>query len=314
MTNEGRVETRGPQNQPDQLFGDAEQFASGVFDSSILGLAILDNRLRYLAVNHTFAAIDGIPAREHQGKALSQVLGPDALAIESAVNRILATGEHISKFEVTATLPTRDAPGQFMMTLFPVKDASAVIAKIVVLVVEVTKLREFEKCFADLIGHLPRVRDQVICLGLPDRDENDKVQSWRGAIEMLDTCVRQIHRFSEILRPSALLSTVFLGPQQVSLPDFRPTTSPENRQPSSSQLPHQDNGAIQLSPRLVEIVRLLVQGKSNKEIANALGTSVRTVDHQRETIMLKLDIHSLTELIYYAARHGLTTLPKQSNP
>ena len=73
-------------------------------------------------------------------------------------------------------------------------------------------------------------------------------------------------------------------------------------------LPDQENEATELSPRLIEIVRLLAQGKSNKEIATTLGTSVRTVDHQRETIMLKLDLHSLTELIYYAVRHKLVDL------
>jgi DNA-binding CsgD family transcriptional regulator len=308
--NEDRMETRGQQSQPlkKQVFGDAEQFASGVFDSSILGLAILDNRLRYLAVNDALAAIDGIPTEEHQGKTVSEVLGYAALAIKPVLDRVLTTGERVSNLEVTATLPTRDAQGRFRANLFPIKDTSGVIAKLVMIIVEVTKLREFEKCLIDLIGHLPRVRDQIVCLGLPNREENDKIQSWLGSVEMLETCVRQVHRLSEMLRPTALLPTIVpYVPNQISLPYVSPTTPKANA--SSRPLPD-ENEPIHLSKRLVEIVRLLAQGKSNKEIANALGTSVRTVDHQRETIMLKLDLHSLTELIYYAARHGLITLPK----
>jgi DNA-binding CsgD family transcriptional regulator len=307
MTNEDRLETRGQRNQSaNQVFGDAEQFASGVFDSSILGLAILDNRLRYLAVNDAFAGIDGIPAREHQGKTVREVLGHAALTIESALNRVLATGLRVSSLEVTATLPTRDAPGHFMMNLFPIKDAAGVTAKIVAMIVEVTRLREFEKCLTGLIGHLPRVRDQIICLALPNREENDKIQSWRGSIEMLDTCVQRIYRLADMLRPPALLSTIApLEPHQVSLLYFSPMAPKENSRQSSGPSPSQDNGYNQLPPRQLETLRLLAHGKSNKEIAAALGISPRTVDHYRERIMLKLDLHSVSDIVHYAVQHGL---------
>jgi DNA-binding CsgD family transcriptional regulator len=305
MTNEDG-ETR-KQNQPtNQVFGDAEQFASGVFDSSILGLAIFDNRLRYVAVNEALAAIHRIPIPDHQGKTVRELFGNAALVIEPALYRVLTTGERISNLEVTATLPTRDALGHFRTSLFPVKDASGVVDKIAVIVVEITKLREFERCLINLIGHLPRVRDQIICLGLPDRDENDKTQSWIGSIELLQTCVRELHRLSEMLRPPALLSTIVpYVPHQISLPYVSPMTPKANTSPRP--LP-KENEPINLSKRLMEIFQLLAQGKSNKEIASTFGTSVRTVDHQREAIMLKLDLHSLTELIYFAARHGLTNL------
>jgi len=240
----------------------------------------------------------GIPSQEHAGKTVSEVLGHAAQTVKPALGHVLATGERISSLEVKATLPTRDAPGHFRINLFPIKDASGVVAEIVALVVEITRLREFEACLLDLMGHLPRVRDQVICLGLPNREENDKIQSWRGSIEMLEAFVRQIHELSDLLRPPDLLTNIVpFEPSQLSLPDFAPVT------PNREQ-----DGAIHLPPRLMEIVRFLAQGKSNKEIAAALGTSVRTVDHQRETIMLKLDLHSLTELIHYAVRNKIITI------
>jgi DNA-binding CsgD family transcriptional regulator len=200
----------------------------------------------------------------------------------------------------------RDAPGHFRTNLFPVKDGSGAIAKIAVIVVEVTKLREFEKCLIDLIGHLPRVRDQIVCLGLPNREQNDKIQSWLGSIEMLEKCVRQIHGLAEMLRPPALLSTIGpYGPHQISLPYF-PLTTP-NESTSSSSVPEPEEES-ELSPRLRVTAQYLAQGKSNKEIASTLGISVRTVDHYREAIMLKLDLHSLTELVRYAVRHKLISL------
>jgi DNA-binding NarL/FixJ family response regulator len=61
----------------------------------------------------------------------------------------------------------------------------------------------------------------------------------------------------------------------------------------------------QPSPREVEIIRLLAEGKANKQIAAELGITVRTVETHRANIMLKLGLHSLADLIHYAIRHGI---------
>jgi DNA-binding NarL/FixJ family response regulator len=60
-----------------------------------------------------------------------------------------------------------------------------------------------------------------------------------------------------------------------------------------------------LTPREREIVQLLAEGKSNKEIAVLLGISVKTAETHRANIMLKLDIHSVTELVRYAVRNRI---------
>jgi|SRR2546422_2930137 len=57
--------------------------------------------------------------------------------------------------------------------------------------------------------------------------------------------------------------------------------------------------------REVEIIRLLGQGKGNKEVAAALGITVKTVETHRAKIMLKLGLHSLTELVHYAIRNKI---------
>jgi two-component system response regulator NreC len=62
------------------------------------------------------------------------------------------------------------------------------------------------------------------------------------------------------------------------------------------------------TPREIEIVRLLAEGKTNKEIAALLGIAVRTVETHRSKIMFKLGLHSLAELIHYAMRHGLASV------
>jgi DNA-binding NarL/FixJ family response regulator len=60
-----------------------------------------------------------------------------------------------------------------------------------------------------------------------------------------------------------------------------------------------------LTGREREIVQLLAQAKSNKEIAAALDISVRTVETHRATIMRKLEINSIVELVHYAVRKKL---------
>ena len=57
-----------------------------------------------------------------------------------------------------------------------------------------------------------------------------------------------------------------------------------------------------LTAREVEIVRLLAEGKSNKEVASVLGITVRTVETHRANIMHKLDLHSIGNLVRYAIR------------
>jgi DNA-binding NarL/FixJ family response regulator len=67
-------------------------------------------------------------------------------------------------------------------------------------------------------------------------------------------------------------------------------------------------GGPRTTPRELEIIRLLAQGKSNKELSAQLGISVRTVETHRSKIMLKLGLHSLAELIHYAMRNQIISV------
>jgi DNA-binding NarL/FixJ family response regulator len=60
-----------------------------------------------------------------------------------------------------------------------------------------------------------------------------------------------------------------------------------------------------LTPREREILQLLAEGKSNKEIASILNISVKTAETHRANIMLKLNFHSITELVRYAVRNKI---------
>lgn len=63
--------------------------------------------------------------------------------------------------------------------------------------------------------------------------------------------------------------------------------------------------AIELTEREQEVLAYLGEGSGNNEIAEALVISPKTVARHRENIMRKLNLHSRTELVKYAIRHGI---------
>ena len=66
--------------------------------------------------------------------------------------------------------------------------------------------------------------------------------------------------------------------------------------------------APQLTPRELEVLQLIVHGKSNKDIAIVLGLSANTVAVHRAKIMERLSMHNTAELVVYAIRNGLVSI------
>ncbi len=66
-----------------------------------------------------------------------------------------------------------------------------------------------------------------------------------------------------------------------------------------------DGRITNLTPRERQVFELLAQGKCNKDIANSLEISVRTVEVHRASIMSQLDVHSGPDLVIYAIRNGI---------
>ena len=60
-----------------------------------------------------------------------------------------------------------------------------------------------------------------------------------------------------------------------------------------------------LTPREREIVQLLAEGKTTKEVATLLNVSVKTAETHRSNIMRKLKLHSISELVLYAVRNNI---------
>ena len=70
----------------------------------------------------------------------------------------------------------------------------------------------------------------------------------------------------------------------------------------------EDSSDLKLTAREKEVLQLLAEGKSTKQIASRLHLSIKTIETPRRNIMDKLKINSIAELTKYAVREGLTSL------
>ena len=85
---------------------------------------------------------------------------------------------------------------------------------------------------------------------------------------------------------------------------MRPSST---RQEGAAKLP----SVVSLTPREQEVVRLLGEGKSTREVAQKLNMAVKTAETHRAHIMHKLDLHSITDVVLYAVRNGLIPIAER---
>jgi DNA-binding CsgD family transcriptional regulator len=100
---------------------------------------------------------------------------------------------------------------------------------------------------------------------------------------------------------------------ELARPLIQTTSSAQKAGESSGLGSHLLSNAAQapftpLSPREREVVRLVAEGKSNKEISSVLAISVRTVETYRARLMLKLNATSVAHLVHYAIRNRLVSI------
>ena len=110
--------------------------------------------------------------------------------------------------------------------------------------------------------------------------------------EQLLTAIREVHRGGNYLSPRLLARLV---------DDFR-TKGSGIRQPRFGTLTKRER----------EILKMLAEGKSVKEIASSFDLSVKTVEAHKFNLMRKLDIHNKAQLVQYAIQKKIIRLPEMS--
>jgi DNA-binding NarL/FixJ family response regulator len=113
----------------------------------------------------------------------------------------------------------------------------------------------------------------------------------RGFLVKADASVQLPEAVESLSRHKAFVSTTLSGALVTGFLRGDAKTGQEAQEP--------------LTPREREIVQLLAEGHSNKEIASKLFLSVKTVETHRAAIMRKLEVNSIVELVHYAIRNKL---------
>jgi len=121
-------------------------------DTSAIGFAVVDDQLRYLAINKALAAMTGVPAAAHLGKTIRDILGDAATQIENTCRTVFGTGRAVLQAELKATLPTRTAAGYWIRNCYPIHDRAGKVKQVVALVVEVTAQRKLDEAIGELTG------------------------------------------------------------------------------------------------------------------------------------------------------------------
>jgi DNA-binding CsgD family transcriptional regulator len=75
---------------------------------------------------------------------------------------------------------------------------------------------------------------------------------------------------------------------------------------------HVNSRRSALTPREREVVKMIAEGNSAREIASLLGLSVKTIEAHRFNLMRKLDIHNKAQLVTYAIQKRIVNVPAEA--
>ncbi|MGY6022573.1 SpoIIE family protein phosphatase [Streptomyces spinosirectus] len=169
---------------------------------SPIGLAVLDTDLRYVSVNPALEQIDGIPAKDHTGRSLREVLPHlDADMIEAAARQVLESGRPLLNRQTTGRTATDpDDERTWSMSLYRLDDAVGTVLGLAASVVDVT-----EQHRASVEAESARRRLQVIA------DASARIGTTleleRTAHELADVAVPELADIAAV----DLLDAVVLG-------------------------------------------------------------------------------------------------------
>ena len=167
----------------------------------------------------------------------------------------------------------------------------------------------------------------VLDLSLPDLDGIQVTRIIKEELEEVRVLILTVHEDEALLREairagasgyiikhaakSELISAIHsveIGDLYVHPKMIRAllTVSETSHPISNSDLIPSSDPTEMLTPREIDVLRLIVQGYTNRQIAEELTLSVRTVEGHRSNLTEKLGLHSRVELVRYAREHGLS--------
>jgi PAS domain S-box-containing protein len=131
-----------------------------IYDSAHVGLCVFDLDLRYLRINQRLAEINGIPAADHIGKTVRDIVPDLAPLAREIVDRIFQTGQPVLDIEFSGTTAARpDVQRYWVEQWLPLKDAEGNVVAINVSAEEVTERKQAEQTLQQRNLHLQILSD-----------------------------------------------------------------------------------------------------------------------------------------------------------
>jgi DNA-binding CsgD family transcriptional regulator len=265
-----------------------------------MGVALLDAQMRFRAINRALAAMNGLPVSSHIGKKLRYALGSSAPKVESPVRQVLETGEPIFNRDLTAKLPSRLEVGHWVETYLPIRDLENRVTQVAVFAVELTGLRNLEVSLNRMIGNLLHVnaglKTELQFFATTGHSSDGTVGALPRAIELIDDCIA----YAKSITTSSHRSF------SADAPSLQLDSDETSRIAAGTSIHASgEHWRRILSQREREVLKLLADCKSNKDIASEMKISVRTAETYRARVMMKLELRSIGHLIRFAVRNNI---------
>jgi len=121
-----------------------DELAAAYFTASNVGVCILDPGLRYIAINRTLADMNGVPAEDHLGRTVREILGELADPMEKKFSEVLQIRRPLG-FEVSGKLPSRKESSHWIAHYLPILNEQGTVSRVGAVVIEVTAPRVLEE-------------------------------------------------------------------------------------------------------------------------------------------------------------------------
>jgi DNA-binding CsgD family transcriptional regulator len=229
------------------------------------------------------------------GKTSRELLGAAAVDLEFAIKTTIDTGKQPPPVDVATKFTRGGLVSHWLFNLLPINDHVDGQLQVAAITVETSHYKRIEEYFLVLMSDISWIREQVA----KDPAVLQNRRQLHLPIEetsLLETVSEEVKTVSAMLQGDVASNKE--GPM--------PAGHPEVAVQGASSSPEVQKLA-RLSPREREVLCLVAASKGNKEIATILNIEARTVDTYRARLMLKLDLHSTTDVVLYAVRHHLVS-------
>jgi DNA-binding CsgD family transcriptional regulator len=291
-------------------FGKRPRSLVSLLRHSTIGVALFDRKLHCRGFNGALGSMIGVSFKKPLGKQLHQVFPAGTVKLELAIRRVWTTRNSMSNVELTVPLPPGTEPRRWVVNFYPVTDELGRVRLVATTFSEVTKGRGVElklsrlksKFRSDVGSQSSLLEEEFSSLSAQTFElVNRSVALLRGSLSL------RFYTSETRLEAELLRHALFMTPNPIQKSLLPPPPA------GSDAAPVQETETADVkkltggnpSPREREILCLLADGKSNKEIGSVLDISTRTVECYRARIMLKLHLHSTAALVRYAIRNQI---------